>query len=101
MIYSWRGKQSTTAKKEENTQITQFKNNSEEIRVNGKKSFFFRLIRLQAFGEGLLSVPMSFWHRQQKEDPLRIWDADGLDLYFIRNVQISSSQELICEGAQP
>lgn len=57
MIHSWRGKQPTTAKKEENTQITKFKNNSEEIRVNGKKIGFLQAIRLQAFGGGLLSSP--------------------------------------------
>lgn len=67
----------------------------------GEKIGFLQAIRLQAFGGGLLSMPMSFWHRQRKEGPLRIRDADGLDLYFIRNGQISSSQGLICEGAQP
>lgn len=56
MIHSLRGKQSTSAKKEENIHITRFKNNSEEMtRVsgNGTERGLLQAIRLQTFG-GLL-----------------------------------------------
>lgn len=54
MTHSWKGKQSTSAKKEENSHMTRFKNNSEEmIRVsrNVTEIGLLQVIRLQTFGD--------------------------------------------------
>lgn len=73
MTHSWRGKQSTAAKKEESTPITKFKNNSEDIRVNGSgnKQMFIRLLHYR-FPEKSALCPHVLWHRQRKEGPLRV-----------------------------
>lgn len=61
MIHSLKGKQSTSAKKEENSHMTRFKNNSKEmITLSGNviEIGLLQAIRLQTFGDLLPYSPV-------------------------------------------
>lgn len=102
MIHSWRGKQSTSVKTEENTHVTRFKNNSEEMtRVsgNGTETGLLQAIRLQTFG---VLLPYSHIFPVHWTDglPLRIWNASRVQ-WIWSLFKSALFRGLICEGAHP